>query len=85
MVPSSILMCMGALTPTITSDTDFVWFLNKVVMKYSNNDELRGLLIDVFKGDEISNNVLKASEEYVINHSPERIAEEFIKLFDKLL
>jgi hypothetical protein len=84
-VPSSILMCMGALAPVITSDTDFVWFLDKEVVKYSNNDELRRLLINIFKGDEIVIKVLKESEKYVINHSPERIAEQFIKLFDKLL
>ena len=83
-VSSSILMCMGALTPIITSDTDFVWFFDKEVMKYSNNDELRGLLINVFKGNEIVNKILTASEEYVIKHSPEIIAQEFIELFDKL-
>jgi len=84
-VPSSILMCMGALAPVITSDTDFVWFLDKEVMKYSNNNELRRLLINIFKGDEIVIKVLKESEKYVISHSPGRIAEQFIKLFDKLL
>jgi len=27
-VPSAILMCLGALTPTVTSGTEFVWFLD---------------------------------------------------------
>ncbi len=37
-----------------------------------------------FKGDEIIAKILKAGEEHVINHSPARIAQEFMKLFDEL-
>ncbi len=84
-VPSSILMCMGALTPTVTADTEFVWFFDKEVMKYSNEDELSQLLINAFNKDESVGTVLKSSEEYVVDHSPGRIAGEFIKLFGKLL
>ncbi|NQT59837.1 MAG: hypothetical protein HQ557_12715 [Bacteroidetes bacterium] len=83
-VPSAILMCMGTFTPIITSDTDFVWFFDKEVMKYSNEDELSRLLMNVFDGDESIKKTLNASQEYVIDHSPERIAGEFIRLFDKL-
>lgn len=84
-VSSAILMCLGALTPTTTSDTEFVWFLDKEVMKYSNKGELPKLLINVFEEDESVNETLKAAEKYVVKHSPERIAGEFIKLFNKLL
>ena len=84
-VPSAILMCLGALTPTVTSDTEFVWFLDKEVMKYSNEDELLKLLTRVFEGDEVVKQTLKSAEEYTIKYSPKKIAEEFIKLFNQLL
>lgn len=84
-VSSAILMCLGTLTPTITSDTKFVWFLDQEIIKYSNKSELHKLLIKVFEEDESVNETLKAAEKYVVKHSPERIAEEFIKLFNKLL
>jgi len=84
-VPSAILMCLGALTPVITSDTEFVWFFDKEVMKYSNKELLKELLIKVFKGDKIVNHTLISAEEYAIKHSPRKIAGEFIKLFEELL
>jgi len=76
---------MGASTPVITSDTEFVWYLDKEVMKYSNMDELRELLIKVFEGEEIVHETLKNAGEYAIKHSPEKIARDFIKLFERLL
>ncbi len=84
-VPSAILMCLGALTPTVTSDTEFAWFLDKEVMKYSNEDELLNLLSSAFEGNEIVKQTLKSAEEYTIKHSPPKIAEEFTKLFNQLL
>lgn len=83
-VPSAILMCLGALTPVITSDTDFIWFLDKAVMKYSNKDELIKLLIKTFEGDKIVNDTLKGTKEYVTANSPEKVGGEFIKLFNQL-
>jgi len=84
-VPSAILMCLGVSTPIITSATEFVWFLDKEVMKYSTEDELRKLLIKVFVGDKTVNEALKRAEEYAIKHSPKRIAGGFLRLFDQLL
>ena len=84
-VPSSILMCMGALTPIVTSNTDFVWILGKELMKYTDTNELQRLLTKVFDNDDIVEKTLKASEQYVNEHSPVRIAEEFIELFSRLL
>lgn len=83
-VPSAILMCLGALTPTMTSNTEFVWFLDREVMKYSSSDELKELLVKAFKGDRIFKKTVKAGEEYALHHSPEKIAKEFITLFERL-
>jgi hypothetical protein len=43
-VPSAILMCIGALTPIVTSDTEFVWFLEEEIIKYSNPAELESVI-----------------------------------------
>lgn len=83
-VPSAILMCLGALTPVITSDTEFVWFLNKEVMKYSTRNEFKELIIETFQENEIVKQTLDAAEEYVINHSPQVVAQKFIDLFNRL-
>ncbi|MFQ5906515.1 MAG: hypothetical protein ACE5JA_08075 [bacterium] len=83
-VPSAILMCLGVSTPIITSNTEFVWFLNDEVMKYSSGDELCSQLIDVFEGKEIVERTLKRAEEYATKFSPERIAGEFVNLFGRL-
>ena len=84
-VPSAILMCLGVSTPIVTSDTEFVWFFDKEVMKYSSKDELHKLLTQVFKGDEIVKETLRAAEKYAIKHSPKQIVGESMKLFDELL
>ena len=57
-------MCLGVSTPIITSNTEVSWFLNEEVMKYSSDDELCDLLIDVFEGREIVNTTLKRAGEY---------------------
>jgi len=84
-VPSAILMCLGVATPIITSNTEFAWFLNEEVMKYSSDNELCNLLIDVVEGGEIVNTTLKKAEEYATKFSPERIARGFMDLFEKFL
>jgi glycosyltransferase involved in cell wall biosynthesis len=75
----------GALTPIMTSNTEFVWFLNKEIVKYSNEDEFKNLTIKVFGRDKIVDETLKAAEAYTKRYSPDVIADEFIKLFSRLL
>lgn len=84
-VPSAILMCLGVPTPIITSATEFSWFLEKEVMRYSTRDELPKLLIKVLKGDKIVGKTLRAAEEYAVKYSPQRVAGEFLRLFAWLL
>jgi len=79
------LMCLGALTPIITSNTEFTWFLDKEVLKYSNEDELKNLIIRAFKGDKIVDETLSAAQQYTFKHSPEKISKEFIRLFEQIL
>ncbi len=84
-VPSAILMCLGVSTPIITSATEFAWFLEKEVMRYSTRDELCKLLIQTFEGDKIVDETLKSAEEYAIKYSPQRVAGKFLRLFAGLL
>ncbi|HID93386.1 MAG TPA: hypothetical protein EYP60_04735 [bacterium (Candidatus Stahlbacteria)] len=84
-VPSSILMCLGALTPVVTSNTEFTWFLEKEVMKYSNEGELKNLIIKIFNGDKIVDETLNAAHKYTVEHSPQRISKQFIRLFEQIL
>jgi hypothetical protein len=84
-VPSSVLMCLGALTPVLTSDTEFVWFLDREVIKYLNEDEFMNLIIKIFNGDKIVDETIKAAKIYTMRYSPNVIANEFIKLFKNLL
>lgn len=84
-VPSAILMCLGCLKPVITSDTDFVWFFDKEVLKYRNDDELKDLIIKVFRNDRMIKRTIEAEKEYVIKHSPKKIASEFLEIFKEEL
>ena len=83
-VSSSVLMCLGALTPIVTSDTEFVSFLDKEVIKYRDSVELKEVLSGILKGKIDVEETLKAAEDYVRKHSPEKIAKMFIELFESL-
>ncbi len=48
-------------------------------------DEFRELLIKVFEGDEIVQEILKSAERYAMEGSPKKLAGQIIKLFDRLL
>jgi len=84
-VPSAILMCLGALTPVVTSDIEFSSLFDGEVMKYSNEDALYKLLIGIFEDDKVITETLTSAEKYVTEHSPKKIAGEFIRLFNQLL
>ena len=83
MVSSSILMCIGSLTPTVTSDTEFVRFLDREVIKYSNPPELERVIAGILTGEMDIGKTLKAVKEYAISHSPKIIANDFIELFKR--
>ncbi len=83
-VSSSVLMCLGALTPIMTSDTEFVSFLNREVIKYRDPSEFKELLSKIIRRELDLNEVLKAAEEYAEKNSQTNVAREFLRLFDEL-
>ena len=83
-VSSSVLMCLGALTPIVTSDTEFVTFLSKEVIKYKDLRELKLILKGIFEGTmDVTENIL-AAENYVKQNCPEKIAKMYLELFKEL-
>ena len=85
MVSSSILSYLGTLTPILAIETPHIQPLGRAVMKFSNMEELKDKLVSVFEGKPMVNQTLKAAEEYVIRNSREKVAQEYIKLFKKLM
>jgi len=83
-ISSSVLMCLGSLTPIMTSDTEFVSFLDREVIKYSSYDDLRRKVGMFFEGKLDVEGVIRAAEEYARRNSPERIAKIYLKLFSEL-
>ena len=85
MVSSSILSYLGTLTPILAIESPHIQPLGRAVMKFSNMEELKDKLVSVFEGKPMVNQTLKAAEEYVIRNSKEKVAQEYIKLFKKLM
>ena len=83
-VSSSVLMCMGALRPIVTSDTEFVSFLGKEVVKYRGPEDMKKVLKEVLLGGRLAEETVRAAERYVRENSPERVAERFLELFEEL-
>ena len=83
-ISSSVLMCLGALTPIVTSNTEFVSFLDREVIKYKDAEELKRLLARILRGEVDVRETLRAAEYYVRRHSPEKVAKMFIDLFERL-
>ncbi|MCK4476500.1 MAG: glycosyltransferase [Methanophagales archaeon] len=85
MVSSSILSYLGTLTPVLAIESPHIQPLGGAVMKFSDMEELKDRLISVFEGKPIVNETLKTAEEYVIRNSKEKVAIEYIELFEKLM
>ena len=85
MVSSSILSYLGTLTPILAIESPPIQPFGGAVMRFSNMEELKDRLVSVFEGKPIVNETLKAAEEYVIRNSKEKVAQEYIKLFEKLV
>ena len=83
-VSSSVLMCLGSLTPILTSDTEFVSFLKGEVIKYKDLNDLKRKLIGILKREIDVNKVRAAAKKYVMRNSPKVIAKRFIELFNSI-
>jgi len=85
MVSSSILSYLGTLTPILAIGSPYIQLLGGAIMRFSNMEELKDKLVSVFEGKPMVKRTLMDAEKYVIRNSKEKVAQEYIKLFNKLM
>lgn len=76
---STVHLCLGSVRPILCPNNNFVETFDGEVMKYSNLDELREKLIDVFEWRSI-HSVLSNARRYVIRNSASNVANTLISL-----
>jgi len=76
---STVHLCLGSMRPILCPDNNFVETFDGEVMKYSNLDELREKLIDVFEWRSF-HSVLSNARRYVIRNSASNVANTLMRL-----
>jgi len=85
-VSSTIFQILGTKKPFLVPKySDFFHPLNSEVLKYENNLELGQLISDIARNDKKVKYILKKAEKYVKANIAEKIAEDYVKLFKKLI
>jgi len=85
MVSSSILSYLGTLTPILAIESPHIQPLGQAVMKFSDMEELKDRLISVIEEKPIVNETIRLAEEYVSRNSKGKIAQEYMKLIERLM
>ncbi|HIH70127.1 MAG TPA: glycosyltransferase family 4 protein [Methermicoccus shengliensis] len=88
-VSSTLFLCMGSLVPTVVPNTRHFESLPEIngitpAVIYSDVDDLKEKLIRLIEDEDYRKGVLKAAEEYVEENRSDKIAAEFVKLFEDL-
>lgn len=81
---STIHLCLGSGCPIVARDSNFVEFMDKEVLKYSDFEEFKQNLEDIFQGDKKLEENRKAAKRYVEENSASKVAEMFIQLFEEM-
>jgi len=84
-VSSTVLQCLGSGCPIVARDSNYVEYLDKEVMKYSSEEELKKKLCSIFDESKEYKTTMKAAEEYVKRNSAQAIGKQYIELFNSLL
>jgi len=84
-VSSTVCQCLGALTPIVAPDVRHVEQMDKEIVKYKNRSDLKAKVIQLIEDEEYKRGVLEHAERYVRENSAERIANEFISLFEDIV
>lgn len=85
MVSSSIFSYLGTLTPILAKESPHIQPLGRVVMKFSDMEELKDRLISVIEEKPIVNETIRLAEEYASWNSKRKIAQEYMKLIERLM
>jgi len=83
-ISSTVFQCMGAGSPIIARDSNFLETLDDEVLKYRNEEEFRKCLKDVFDEKAEFKATIESARKYVEENSAEVIARKFIELFESL-
>jgi hypothetical protein len=81
-VCSTIYLCAGSGCPIVISQGRYTEALGDEVIKYSNFDELKGALEEVFQGRGTNKAALTT---FLNRHAAPKIAQQFIELAESLL
>ena len=76
---STVHLCLGSMRPILCPDNNFVEVFDGEIIKYSNLDDLREKLIDVFEWRNVQS-VLNNARKYVIKNSASNIANTLMRL-----
>ena len=82
---STIFQCLGAGCPILAPRiSDFIWPFQKEILRYSDRNELRTELLNVFNKGKKYKDTKTSAKKFVSERSPKRIAKQFIDLFHSL-
>ena len=76
---STVHLCLGSMCPILCPDNNFVEVFDGEIMKYSNLDEMRERLVDVFEGRNVQS-ILSNARKYVTRNSASNIANILMRL-----
>lgn len=84
-VCSTALFSLGTGVPMISPRSNFFETFDKEVLKYSDSEELKQNIIEIFKKGNNYKKMVLAQRRFVEENNPRKIAEKYISLFQKLL
>ncbi|MFH1395743.1 MAG: glycosyltransferase [Candidatus Omnitrophota bacterium] len=85
-VSSTVFQALGAGCPIfVPKQSDFFHSWDKEVIHYRDITALNKKLIDFFGSKEKRETLKEEAEKFVEKHSPERIAQKFLNIFEKML
>ncbi|MCK4309000.1 MAG: hypothetical protein KAW42_03380 [Candidatus Atribacteria bacterium] len=80
-VSSSVCQLLGSGCPILFHQSNYVELHRDEIIKYRDFEDMKTKLIELFQG-KFDLNIIKA---FLKNYEAERVAERFIKLFEKLM
>jgi len=81
---STAHLIMGSGCPIIARDSNFFERMENEVLKYKDLEEFKECLVSVFEKDKRYERCRKVAKEYVERNSSDKVAKQFIKLFERL-
>jgi len=82
---STIFQCLGSGCPIVASESNFTELHGEEILKFSNSEELKQAVIDVFEQTDRYKKTIEKAKEFATKNSAEEVAKKFIKLFENLL